>query len=134
MPAYGIARKDVNFEAPFGGLGSFSCKRSFFLEEYLFRAMFSVVSKERSTCETGGLTCPFFAGYRQWLSVWKKQFASGSLSRFVGIEGKPSEGGWYNDLTKDRNIIRASGERAAPGSRTEKQIICGHCMLAMPSQ
>ena len=28
-----IARKDVNFEAPFGGLGSFSCKRNFLLEE-----------------------------------------------------------------------------------------------------
>ena len=60
-----IARKDVNFEAPFGGLGSFSCKRSFFLEEYLLRAMFSVVNKDGAINLRDGrtlLTCPFFAG------------------------------------------------------------------------
>ena len=61
-----IARKDVNFEAPFGGLGSFSCKRSFFLEEYFLRAMFSVVNKEGAINLRDGrtlLTCPFFAGW-----------------------------------------------------------------------
>ena len=61
-----IARKDVNFEAPFGGLGSFSCKRSFFLEEYLLRAMFSVVNKDGAINLRDGrtlLTCPFFAGW-----------------------------------------------------------------------
>ena len=31
-----IARKDVNFEAPFGGLGSFSCKRSFYSRNAYF--------------------------------------------------------------------------------------------------
>ena len=61
-----IARKDVNFEAPFGGLGSFSRKRSFFLEEYLLRAMFSVVNKDGAINLRDGrtlLTCPFFAGW-----------------------------------------------------------------------
>ena len=81
-----IARKDVNLEAPFGGLGSFSCKRSFFLEEYLLRAMFSVVNKDGAINLRDGrtlLTCPFFAGgrllYRKAMAVgpagvWKKQF------------------------------------------------------------
>ena len=45
-PTARIARKDVNFEAPFGGLGSFSCKRSFLIEECLLRATISVVSKD----------------------------------------------------------------------------------------
>ena len=39
-----IARNDVNFETPFGGLGSFSCKRSFLPEERLLRATISMVS------------------------------------------------------------------------------------------
>ena len=81
-----IARKDVNFEAPFGGLGSFSCKRSFFLEEYLLRAMFSVVNKVGAINLRDGrtlLTGPFFLVgrllYRKAMAVgpagvWKKQF------------------------------------------------------------
>ena len=47
MRAARTARKDVNFEAPFGGLGSFSCKRSFLLEECLLRATISVVNKHQ---------------------------------------------------------------------------------------
>ena len=61
-----IARKDVNFEAPFGGFGSFSCKRSFFLQEYLLRAMFSVVNKDGAINlrdDRTLLTCPFLAGW-----------------------------------------------------------------------
>ena len=82
-----IARKDGNFEAPFGGLGCFSCKRSFFLEEYLLRAMFSVVNKDGAINLRDGedivnlpLLCRldvFF--YRKAKAVgpagvWKKQF------------------------------------------------------------
>ena len=65
-----IARKDVNFEAPFGGLGSFSCKRSFLLEECLLRATISVVSKDGAINLRGGrtsLTCHFFAGWASFL-------------------------------------------------------------------
>ena len=82
-----IARKDVNFEAPFGGLGSFSCKRSFFLEEYfLFELCFQWLTKTgRSTCETEGhceLAPSLPVGrllYRKAMAVgpagvWKKQF------------------------------------------------------------
>ena len=61
-----IARKDVNFEAPFGGLGSFLCKKSFLLEECLLRATISVVSKDGAINLRGGrtlLTCHFFAGW-----------------------------------------------------------------------
>ena len=61
-----IARKDVNFEAPFGGLGSFLCKRSFLLEECLLRATISVVSKDGAINLRGGrtlLTCHFLAGW-----------------------------------------------------------------------
>ena len=61
-----IAGKDVNFEAPFGGLGSFSCKRSFLLEECLLRATISVVNKDGSINLPVGRTlstCPFFAGW-----------------------------------------------------------------------
>ena len=60
------ARKDVNFEAPFGGLGSFLCKRSFLLEEYLLRPTNSVVSKDGAFNLRGGktlLTCHFFVGW-----------------------------------------------------------------------
>ena len=59
------ARKGVNFEAPFEGLGSFSWKRSFLLEEYLLRATISVVSKDGTINLRGGrtLTCTFFAGW-----------------------------------------------------------------------
>ena len=61
-----IARKDVNFEAPFGGLGSFSCKRSFLLEECSLRATISVVNKDGAInlrVERTLLTCIFFAGW-----------------------------------------------------------------------
>ena len=50
-----IAGKDVNFEAPFGGLGSFSCKRSFSSRNICFELCFHWLTKTgRSTCETGG--------------------------------------------------------------------------------
>ena len=61
-----IARKDINFEAPFGGLGSFLCKRSFLLEECLLRATISVVSKDGAINLRGERTllpCHFFAGW-----------------------------------------------------------------------
>ena len=60
-----IERKDVNFEATFGGLGSFSCKRSFLLEECLLRTAISVVNKDGAINLRGGrtlLSCPSFAG------------------------------------------------------------------------
>ena len=83
-----IARKDVNFEAPFGGLGNFSCKRSFLLEECLLRATISVVNKDRAIKLRGGrtlLTCHATSlpvgrlFYRTAMAVgpaglWKKQF------------------------------------------------------------
>ena len=65
-----IARKDVNLEAPLGGLGSFSCKRSFLLEECLLRATISVVNKDGAINLRGGrilLTCHFFAGWASFL-------------------------------------------------------------------
>ena len=69
--AYGKgSTKDVNFEAPFGGLGSFSCKRSFLLEECLLRATISVVSKDGAINLRGGrtlLTCHFFASWASFL-------------------------------------------------------------------
>ena len=79
-----IARKDVNLEAPCGGLGSFLCKRSFLLEECLLEATISVVSKDGAINLRGGrtlLTCHFLGRllYRKALAVgpagvWKKQF------------------------------------------------------------
>ena len=79
-----IARKDVNFEAPFGGLGSFLCKRSFLLEECLLRATISVVSKDGAINLRGGskLATSLPVGrllYRKAMAVglagvWKKQF------------------------------------------------------------
>ena len=61
-----IARKDANFEAPFGGLGSFLCERNFLLEECSLRATISVVNKDGAINLRGGrtlLTCLFLAGW-----------------------------------------------------------------------
>ena len=69
VPAYdkdSTKLENVSFEAPFGGLGSFSCKRTFLLEECLLRATISVVSKDGVINLRGGRTlliCPFFAGW-----------------------------------------------------------------------
>ena len=50
-----IAPKDVNFEAPFGGLCRFSCKRSFCLRNAYFELQSQWLTKtERSTCQAGG--------------------------------------------------------------------------------
>ena len=51
-----IARKDVNFEAPFGRLGSLSCRNSFLLEECLLRATIPVVNKDWAINLRGGRT------------------------------------------------------------------------------
>ena len=94
-----IARKDVNFEAPFGGLGSFSCKRSFFLQEYLLRAMFSVVNKDGAINLRDGrtlLTCPFFAGWTSSLQKGNGGWTGRRLEEAVSAS---------EDLAHFRNVL-----------------------------
>ena len=55
----------VDFEAPCGGLGSFSCKRTTLLGECLLRATRSVLKEDEAINLRGGrtfLTCPTFTG------------------------------------------------------------------------
>ena len=50
-----IAQIDVSFEAPFGGLGSFSCKGAFYSRNAYFELQSQWLAKTgRSTCEVGG--------------------------------------------------------------------------------
>ena len=89
-----IARKDISFEAPFRGLGSFLCKRSFLLEECLLRAAISVVSNLR-----GGrtlLTRHFFAG---WASSLEKGNGGWTGRRLEEAVSAPE------DLAHFRNVL-----------------------------
>ena len=93
------ARKDVNFEAPFGGLGSFSCKRSFLIEECLLRATISVVNKDGAINLRGGrtlLTCHFFAGWASFLYKGNGGWTGRRLEEAVSAS---------EDLAHFRNVL-----------------------------